>query len=79
MRNIEQLVLDENNVAFHPMFGNSYKLNEIGSQIINLLKQKKTKDEIVEILHDKYDVDKDTLFIDINDFISKMKIYGLLS
>ena len=76
MQVIDQLLLD-NNVAFHPMIGNSYKLNETGKDIIELLKEHKTKDEIVEILAQKYDVDKKDVFIDVGDFFAKLRIYGL--
>jgi hypothetical protein len=71
MQVIDQLLLD-NNVAFHPMMGNSYKLNETGKDIIELLKEHKTKDEIVEILAQKYDVDKKDVFIDVGDFFAKL-------
>jgi hypothetical protein len=58
--------------------GNSYKLNETGKDIIELLKEHKTKDEIVEILAQKYDVDKKDVFIDVGDFFAKLRIYGLV-
>jgi len=77
MQTINELVLDENNIAFHPMMGNSYQLNDIGNKIIVLLKQHKSKEEIIETLSENYDVPKNDLFIDISDFISKLKIYGL--
>jgi len=78
MQVIDQLLLD-NNIAFHPMMGNSYKLNETGKEILELLKQHKSKDEIVEILSKKYDVDKNEVFIDVGDFFAKLRIYGLSS
>ena len=78
MHTIDQLVLDENNILFYPMMGNSYQLNSLGNDVITLLKQHKTKDEIIEDLAVKYDVEKSELFIDISDFLSKLKIYGLM-
>lgn len=77
MRTINQLILDENDIAFHPMMGNSYKLNPIAKEILILLKQQKTKEEILEQLSSSYDVLESDLFIDVSDFISKLKIYGL--
>jgi len=77
MNPIEQLVLDENNIAFHPMMGNSYQLNNIANEIISSMKHHKTKDEIIDELSKKYDVSKSELFIDVSDFISKLKVYGL--
>ena len=78
MQTINQLILDENNIAFHPMMGNSYQLNSIAKEIIALIKQSRTKDEIIEELSIQYDVPKNELFIDVGDFFSKLKIYGLV-
>ncbi len=77
MQTIDQLVLDENNMAFHPMMGNSYQLNAIAREILTLAKHHKSKDEIMEELLEKYDVSKNELFIDVSDFFSKLKVYGL--
>jgi len=78
MNSINQLVLDENNMAFHPATGNSFQLNEIGALILNLLKQFKTQEEILEILQQEYDISKEDLYIDFHDFLTKLKTYGLL-
>ena len=78
MQVISQLVLDENNIAFHPAMGNSYQLNETGSLIVNMLKQYKTNEEIIEELSNTYGVPKEELFIDMGDFITKLRIYGLV-
>jgi len=77
MNPIEQLVLDENNIAFHPMMGNSYQLNNIAREILISMKHHKTKDEIIDELSEKFDVSKSELFIDISDFMAKLKVYGL--
>jgi len=78
MKIIDQLVLDDNNILFYPMMGNSYQLNSVGKEIVLLLKQHKSKDEIIEILSKKYGVPKNKLFIDVSDFFAKLKIYGLM-
>ncbi len=78
MKQIDGLVLDENNVAFHPMMGNSYQLNFLAKEIIGLLKLNKNKNEIIDEIYNKYEVSKEDLFIDVNDFFTKLKIYGLV-
>ncbi len=78
MKQISELILDENNVAFHPMMGNSYQLNFLAKEIISLLKSNKNKNEIIDALYGKYDVNKEELFIDVSDFYTKLKVYGLL-
>lgn len=78
MEVLKDLLFDANNIASHPMTGNSYQLNEIGKNIINLLKQQKDLNEIIGILSEEYAIDRDLLFIDVSDFIAKLKIYELL-
>ena len=78
MQQLNQLVLDENNIAFNPMMGNSYQLNDISKDIVVLLRKGKTKDEIISEIMKSYDVDENDLFIDLSDFISKLSIYGLI-
>jgi len=78
MQILNQLVLDENNIAYHQMMGNSYQLNTISHDIVMLLKEEKTKDEIIETLFSRYEVSTQQLFIDVSDFMSKLKVYGLV-
>ena len=78
MNAIEQLIVDENGVAFYPMMGNSYQLNELANEIVALLKQSKSKTQIIDELQEKYDVSYEDLFIDVSDFFSKLKVYGLV-
>lgn len=78
MQAIKELVLDENNMAFHPMMGNSYQLNALGKDIVILLREGKTKYQIIETLFEKYDVAYNDIFIDISDFFAKLRVYGLV-
>jgi len=75
---LDELVIDENGVAFMPSLGISFQLNEIAKEIIELLKEGKTKEEIVKILADKYGQDWKKVYIDIEDFFIKLKVYGLI-
>lgn len=78
MQLIKQLIVDDNNIAYHQMTGNSYQLNSISREIVLLLQANKTKDKIIEELSQKYKIAKHELFIDVSDFLAKLKIYGLL-
>ena len=79
MDNLKDLVIDKNNIVFHPMMGNSYRLNPIAKDIITLLREGNSKESLLKKLHELYDVDENELFIDVSDFFAKMKIYALLS
>lgn len=78
MQALNELVLDESNIALHPMMGNSFQLNVVGSEILKLLQENETKEGVIALLHKKYGISEDNLFIDVSDFISKLKIYGLV-
>jgi len=79
MEQIKQLILDANNIAFNPLLGNSYQLNEIGVNIVNLLKNDLNKEDIVKQLSLDYEAPENEIYIDVSDFISKLKVYGLLA
>ena len=77
MKILNQLLIDENNVAFHPDMGNSYQLNSVARKVLDMLKLHKTQEEIIEELHQEYNISKDELFIDVSDYFAKLKFYGL--
>jgi hypothetical protein len=75
---IQELQLDNDNIVFQPNIGNSYQLNDVARDIVLLLQQQKTKSQIVKTISNEYDVSPETLYIDVSDFISKLKTYGLV-
>ena len=75
---LEQLIIDENNMGFIPSMGVSFQMNEIAKEIIGYLKNGKTKDEIVSEIAKKYNQNENEVFIDVTDFLTKLKIYGLI-
>jgi hypothetical protein len=74
---LNQLILDENNIAFHPMMGDSYQLNDLGVFILKQLQASQTSEEIITMLGQKYNISLKELYIDVEDFIRKLKIHGL--
>jgi len=75
---LNEMVIDENNMAFIPSLGTSYQLNKTAKEIIDLIKQGKTKEEIVKIISENTGSDWRSVYIDIEDFFQKLKVYGLL-
>jgi len=72
------MIIDENNMAFIPSLGTSYQLNKTAKDIIDLLKQGKTKDEIVKIITKNTGANWRDVYIDVEDFFQKLKVYGLI-
>ena len=75
---LNEMIIDENNIGFIPSLGISFEMNETGKKIIELIKEGKTKEEIVEILSKEYDVSWREVYIDVEDFFIKLKVYGLI-
>ncbi|ACM93080.1 hypothetical protein NAMH_0702 [Nautilia profundicola AmH] len=75
---LNEMIIDENNMAFIPSLGTSYQLNKTAREIIDLLKQGKTKDEIVKIITDETGANWRDVYIDVEDFFQKLKVYGLI-
>ena len=74
---LKDMVIDENNIGFIPSLGISFQLNEVAKEIIELIKEGKKKDEIVELISSKYKKSWEEIYIDIEDFFYKLKIYGV--
>jgi len=77
MQVLNELMIDENNIAFHPSIGNSYQLNDVSREILELLKKGFSKEQIFEDIAKEYNADESELYVDINDFLAKLKLYGL--
>ena len=75
---LKEMVIDENNMAFIPSLGISFQINETAKEIIDLIKEGKTKEEIVNILSEKYEKAWREVYIDVEDFFAKLKVYGLI-
>jgi len=75
---INEMVIDENNVGFISSLGISFQVNESAKRIIELIKEGKEKEEIVEILANEYEMDWGKVYVDVEDFFLKLKTYGLI-
>ncbi|AZV46395.1 PqqD family protein [Nautilia sp. PV-1] len=75
---LNEMIIDENNMAFIPSLGTSYQLNKTAKEIIDLLKQGKNKDEIVKIIAENTGANWRDVYVDVEDFFQKLKIYGLI-
>ncbi len=75
---INEIIIDENNMGFIPSLGISYQLNSSAKEIINLIKEGKSKDEIVKTLAQSENLKWQDIYIDVDDFFKKLKVYGLI-
>ena len=75
---LNEMIIDENNIGYIPSLGSSFELNESAKKIIELLKEGKSKDEIVKLLAKESNEYWRQIYIDVDDFIQKLKLYGLI-
>lgn len=74
----QNLAISESGFLFNPSSGESFTVNPIGAEIINLFKEGLTPGEISLKFTNAYDVDKTTFEKDLHDFSDILKQHQLL-
>ena len=69
----KNIATSEEGFIFNPGTGDSFTTNEIGTEIISLLKEEKTQRMIIDIICAKYDVDQNLFEKDLDDYLSQLK------
>lgn len=74
----KNIATSEEGFVFNPGTGDSFSTNTIGGDIIALLKENKTVNEIIQLICEKYDVDENQFEKDLDDFMSQLKDYAII-
>lgn len=78
MNNIlNELEINSDGIAILPSTGVMFQLNDMGKNIIELIKKGKNKKEIVDKIAEKYNEKWGKVYLDVEDFFLKLKILGL--
>lgn len=75
----KNIAISENGFIFNPLTGDSFSVNETGVFIIQKLKEEETIEAILQSLMDEYELDAHTAEKDLNDFVSMLKSYQLIT
>ena len=78
MRVRKNIATSDEGFIFNPTTGDSFLTNTIGAEIIRLMKNDLSSKELVEIIADKYDVDKTLFERDLEDFTIQLKEFSIL-
>jgi hypothetical protein len=73
------IAVSESGYLFNPSNGDSFSLNPTATDIILLLKEDKSREEIRLFLLDKYEIDPVLLERDLDEFLMEIKAYYLVS
>ncbi len=65
----KNVAVSESGLLFNPVTGESFSVNPIGIEILNLIRDEKPEEEIAEAIMAKYNTDKPTFEKDYQDFI----------
>jgi len=72
------IAISESGFLFDPTGGESYSLNEVGLEIVNLMKDKKPVQEIASIITENYEVEQGDFEKYFFDFLGMLKQFKLL-
>ena len=75
----KNIATNEFGFIFNPATGDSYSSNPIAAEIIQLMKDNHSLNEIKKALLDRYEVDKLTIEKDLDEFVNLLKENNLLS
>lgn len=73
------IATNEFGFIFNPATGDSFSSNAIAAEIIQMMKDSLSVNDIKKSLMEKYDVDRPTLEKDMDEFITLLKENNLLS
>lgn len=73
----KNIALSDTGFVFNPGNGDSFSVNPIGLEILKLLKENKTHDDIKVILLQQYNTEKDVIEKDLYDFIKMIENFNL--
>jgi len=72
------IAVSDNGFVFDPNSGDSYNLNYIGQEILQMLKLNLSEKEITKAITEKYDVEENTFEQNLFDFIGMLNHHDLL-
>ena len=79
MRLKSNIAVSESGFIFDPNSGDSYTLNQLAKEILEMLKKDKNDNEISKEITDKYDVDEVVFEQNYFDFLAMLSHHNLLN
>ncbi len=73
----KDVAVSDSGFVFNPATGESFSVNPIGTEIIRMIKENKSSQEIVDFVIDHYQTDSVTIDKDFNDFMEMLNLYSL--
>jgi PqqD family protein of HPr-rel-A system len=74
----KKIAISETGFVFNPTTGDSYSMNPIATEILEMLKKDMSEEEIKNALLEKYDVSKSILQKSYDEFIDALKKLNII-
>ena len=74
----KNVAVSQAGLLFNPVTGESYTVNPIGVEILDLIREDKNPEQISKLILEKYSTDKATFEKDYHDFIGILEHHNLL-
>ena len=74
----KNVAVSEAGLLFNPVTGESFTVNPIGVEVLNLIREDKNPDQISKVILEKYSTDRVTFEKDYHDFIGILQHHNLL-
>ncbi len=74
----QNISISSNGFVFNANTGDTFKVNNIGLEILDYLKQERTEKDLMQFLLSRYDVDEITLDQHLTDFLNMLRFYQML-
>ncbi len=74
----KNIAVSESGFVFNPTTGDSFSLNNVGTEILRLMKDGKSEGDIKNTIRAWYDIDEETLEKDYYDFLKMLGQFKLL-
>ncbi len=79
MRIKKNIAVSESGFLFNPSTGDSFSVNPVGQDVIRLMKEEKSDEEIIDEILNTYMVDKNTVEKDLYDFKNVLESFKLIN
>jgi hypothetical protein len=74
----KNIAISDSGFIFNPSTGDSFSTNQVGMEIIRLLKENKSKEEVISGVVAKFNVDEATVEKDLSDFSLMLNNFQLV-
>ena len=78
MRLRKNIAVSDTGFVFNPTTGDSYSINQVGQEILKLLKEEKSVEEVKSIFTSTYEIDGPSFEKYYFDFLSMLRQFELL-